>query len=509
MNTNLQSNPLPSLSTLTGSVRPSTAAAAYEKAYDDQQKQIAKWLAISNNNKVFYRGSLSVPPTSKSQFKPSVQNEMVGGLREAAGRHVSAMNSTPGTPYRRVMSPGERTALQQQVAKKLAAMAARFQREEDAKSGAMAASAAPALELDAPVPEERVESIADPYRDQKLPCPITTTRPSTSIPLHNMVMQRPASRMTSTSNWNGTHTNLVCEHEEWSATASKAGPSYNSHKVVHPMRQSTPAAINVPLNKREMGPPPAPSNGLGRPSQAPLPSVNAGQHQGAGPMMKADPAAGTKATGSGGSVVGTTSRRQRSALENFTPSRGLLYSVFQDLDKLDEGRVTYSMFEEAAMYSGMRQEQVKKLYSMMDSERRGFLTIQDWGRKELWPYMSEFSRLYVQRTRGVTGKYKDAGEIGSLYAALQMALVKLKLKNSGRSVSHERLIQAFSFIDRDSNGSLDPEELQDAFNGLGIYVAPHVIDDAMKTFDRDKSGSVDYSEFISVLFPNLSKGYMM
>ena len=65
-------------------------------------------------------------------------------------------------------------------------------------------------------------------------------------------------------------------------------------------------------------------------------------------------------------------------------------------------------------------------------------------------------------------------QIDSLYVALQMALVKLQLRNSGHSVSHERLLQAFTFIDTNANGSLDHKELLDAFNGMGIFVTPEV-----------------------------------
>lgn len=49
----------------------------------------------------------------------------------------------------------------------------------------------------------------------------------------------------------------------------------------------------------------------------------------------------------------------------------------------------------------------------------------------------------------------------------------------------------------------------DAFQGMGIYVSADVLNDAMRNFDKDGSGSVDYSEFISALFPNLSKGYKL
>ncbi len=92
-------------------------------------------------------------------------------------------------------------------------------------------------------------------------------------------------------------------------------------------------------------------------------------------------------------------------------------------------------------------------------------------------------------------------QVNSLFAAIQMALEKLKLRNQGRSVeaaylnlayfhelqpnlksiavnlrsvSHLRLMEAFEFIDTNKSGSLDKKEIMDAFNGMGIYVQPHV-----------------------------------
>ena len=49
----------------------------------------------------------------------------------------------------------------------------------------------------------------------------------------------------------------------------------------------------------------------------------------------------------------------------------------------------------------------------------------------------------------------------------------------------------------------------DAFNGLGIYINDQVLDEAMHTFDKDSNGTIEYQEFVSTLFPTLSKGYKM
>mmetsp|Transcript_30084 Transcript_30084/g.66649 ORF Transcript_30084/g.66649 Transcript_30084/m.66649 type:complete len:219 (+) Transcript_30084:3-659(+) len=214
--------------------------------------------------------------------------------------------------------------------------------------------------------------------------------------------------------------------------------------------------------------------------------------------------------GAGGSSD-STPRVQRTGpgmpLEQFTPTRGLIYSVFAELDKFGAGKLTYSEFEDAAVVVGIRRDNAKRFFQTMDRDSRGYITVQDWGDRRFEKQLAQFTRLYVQKTRGATGRHKDVREVGNLYAALQMALTKLKLKNNGRSVSHERLLEAFEFIDADKSGALSPIELLDAFHGMGIYVTPQVVREAMETFDRDKNGMIDYGEFIGTLFPTLSKGY--
>lgn len=46
------------------------------------------------------------------------------------------------------------------------------------------------------------------------------------------------------------------------------------------------------------------------------------------------------------------------------PTRGLIYSVFAELDQEDKGKLTYSEFEDAAVVVGLRQEQARVFYDM-------------------------------------------------------------------------------------------------------------------------------------------------
>ncbi|EFJ46023.1 hypothetical protein VOLCADRAFT_93487 [Volvox carteri f. nagariensis] len=157
--------------------------------------------------------------------------------------------------------------------------------------------------------------------------------------------------------------------------------------------------------------------------------------------MASSPAAGTTA---GGAQWGSDSSARTAGIK---VTRGMLYSVFQELDEFDSGRLTYSAFEQAACRIGMRPAQAKRLF-------------------EQW--------------------------VRSMHMAIQMAMLKLQLKRSGRAVSLDRLVQAFAFMDRDGNGALNAEE---------------VVDAVMKSFDKDGNGCVDYFEFVKSLYPTRDSVY--
>ncbi|GFR52072.1 hypothetical protein Agub_g14595 [Astrephomene gubernaculifera] len=192
---------------------------------------------------------------------------------------------------------------------------------------------------------------------------------------------------------------------------------------------------------------------------------------------------------------------------SFKVSPGMVYSVFQELDEYDTGRLTYSAFEQAACRVGLRPAQAKRFYKLLDPNDRGFATVREWGSPQLQRQMEAFTRLYVQNTRGKDGRPKDATEIKSMHMAIQMALLKLQLRRCGRPVSLDRLVQAFAYMDKDSSGALSAEEVEDALNSLGVFVTKEVMETIMRTFDKNNSGGVDYYEFVKALYPTLDQAY--
>jgi len=186
-------------------------------------------------------------------------------------------------------------------------------------------------------------------------------------------------------------------------------------------------------------------------------------------------------------------------------SRGVTYLIFHHMSAAQGGKVTRSQFEHYACEIGMKLEQARKLFGMIDRSQKGYFTVYDWGNNAIEGPVSQFSLLY-QRVLKNRPEYREPAVVGDLYAALQLAVHKLQIQNHGHSISFDRIMDAFRFIDRDQSGSLDRGEVEDAFCALDIPVTNVVVDDVMTKFDKDGSGTVDYFEFIGTLFPTLGKG---
>ena len=267
----------------------------------------------------------------------------VGLLSSAALKHVSSLDRNPGTSYRRTLAPAERTALQQDVTKKLQQFAARMQQqaEEEAIRPTISAAEVAGAAAEPPSPA----AAGSPQRPKEAS---SGSRPGTAcLPMHEMVMQRPSSRGLLSSSWGGPLSALAEQQQQQRQgqhPGSRLGTPSSGLMAsrMNPMRRSMPAVDQ-----------------LGRPCTAPptpqlRPSTSSGG--GIGNNNKNTAAVGTE-----------TVRRLRqtpSTLAKTSPSRGSLYSVFQDLDRTDRGRITYTELEEGVVAVGMRLEQCRKMFSM-------------------------------------------------------------------------------------------------------------------------------------------------
>jgi centrin-1 len=63
---------------------------------------------------------------------------------------------------------------------------------------------------------------------------------------------------------------------------------------------------------------------------------------------------------------------------------------------------------------------------------------------------------------------------------------------------------AFELFDRDNSGNIDATELRDAMKALGIYLKRDAVKELMKTVDKDKSGSIEFEEFLTLMQDKIS-----
>lgn len=144
----------------------------------------------------------------------------------------------------------------------------------------------------------------------------------------------------------------------------------------------------------------------------------------------------------------------------------------------------------AELMSGEEVEGLKQMFNMMDTNKRGELTFEEFkaGLRKLGSHLAEQE---IQQLM-------DAGDVdkkGTLdygkFAALTLQLQKLS--------SDDCLHKAFSYFDRDGNGFIDMYELKQALSDdLGPNDG-YLVFDIMNEVDLDKDGQISYEEFSKMM----------
>lgn len=65
--------------------------------------------------------------------------------------------------------------------------------------------------------------------------------------------------------------------------------------------------------------------------------------------------------------------------------------------------------------------------------------------------------------------------------------------------SARRIKESFAEIDRDNSGCVDQRELARAMRSLGVELTSREVDMLFRRYDSDRSGTMDYGEFIRLL----------
>ena len=95
-----------------------------------------------------------------------------------------------------------------------------------------------------------------------------------------------------------------------------------------------------------------------------------------------------------------------------------------------------------------------------------------------------------------------------LAAAKKAAVLREKVARSSKAFknicakiysSHGSIREAFTSIDKDKSGFLDPDELKQLFEKSGTFVSDAIFAEILETFDEDNDGCVNFHEFVAKL----------
>jgi centrin-1 len=64
--------------------------------------------------------------------------------------------------------------------------------------------------------------------------------------------------------------------------------------------------------------------------------------------------------------------------------------------------------------------------------------------------------------------------------------------------------EAFDLFDTDGGGSIDPKELKEAMNSLGLETRNQTIYQMISDLDADNSGSIEFKEFLDLMTARMS-----
>jgi len=201
-------------------------------------------------------------------------------------------------------------------------------------------------------------------------------------------------------------------------------------------------------------------------------------------------------------------------MAKFKPSRAQALLVFNKMDVDKSGKVTLAEMENAAIGLGLGVDKAHNIFNKLDKGGKGFLTTTDWGNVNTYNVVQTFSHMYMRRFMGLPDistpheqvrnylKSQELKTVQTLSEALNLVRMSAITQGSHAASSCGDIIyDAFRFIDTDNSGELTKEELKDGFAALGVNLSESVSDQICEVFDKDKSGTVGYVEFVNTLFP--------
>ncbi|KAH9614135.1 hypothetical protein KSS87_018681 [Heliosperma pusillum] len=144
----------------------------------------------------------------------------------------------------------------------------------------------------------------------------------------------------------------------------------------------------------------------------------------------------------------------------------------------------------ADFLSNQEVEDIKELFKRIDVDDDGVVSIEEL-KAGLLKFGSMLEESEVQMLIEAVDTYgKGTLDYGE-FVAVSLHLHKM--------ANDEHLQKAFSYFDKDSNGYIEPEELQNALMEDGLDDCVNVANDIFQEVDTDKDGKISYDEFVAMM----------
>uniref|UniRef100_A0A0A8ZKE8 EF-hand domain-containing protein n=1 Tax=Arundo donax TaxID=35708 RepID=A0A0A8ZKE8_ARUDO len=135
-------------------------------------------------------------------------------------------------------------------------------------------------------------------------------------------------------------------------------------------------------------------------------------------------------------------------------------------------------------------EDIKEMFKVMDTDNDGIVSYE-----ELKSGIAKFGSHLAESEVQMLIEAVDTNGRGALDYGEFLA-VSLHLQ---RMANDEHLRRAFLFFDKDGNGYIEPEELQEALLEDGAADSMDIVNDILQEVDTDKDGKISYEEFAAMM----------
>ncbi|KAL2902034.1 Calcium-dependent protein kinase 13 [Bienertia sinuspersici] len=144
----------------------------------------------------------------------------------------------------------------------------------------------------------------------------------------------------------------------------------------------------------------------------------------------------------------------------------------------------------AEFLSAEEVEDIKEMFKKIDTDEDGIVSVEEL-KAGLLKHGSQLGESEVQMLIEAVDTFgKGTLDYGE-FLAVSLHLQKM--------ANDEHLHKAFSYFDKDGNGYIEPEELQNALMEDGVDDSTNVANDIFQEVDTDKDGKISFDEFVAMM----------